>query len=73
MRSRGNTAVCCRHEVDRFARCAHSDLDFRAHGHPLQLAAEDVDEERVATVSAVVADLVPKQAARDADARAIYR
>ena len=57
------------HQIDRLARGAEARFDLRTHRHPVDVAAEHVDEPRVALVAAVVAYALAEQARRDADAR----
>jgi hypothetical protein len=57
--------------MDWLARRAHSDLDLGAHRNPLDLSTEDVNQERVSFVTAVVADGLAEQAARYTDTRPV--
>jgi hypothetical protein len=56
-------------EPDRLARHAHPDLELGADRHPLDEGAEDVDEEGVPLVLAVVPDLAAEEARGDAEAQ----
>ena len=67
----GRHAVRARHQLDGFARRAHSGFNLGADRHPFHETTEGRDEERVAPVAAVVADLVAEETSRDSDARRI--
>jgi hypothetical protein len=54
-------------EPDRVARDAEPDLDLGAHRHPLDERAERVDQEAIALVAAVVANLLAEEAGGDAE------
>jgi hypothetical protein len=56
-------------QPDRLARRAQSNLNFRTHGHPLDLRTEHLNDPRVALVARVVADAFAEQTRRNADAR----
>jgi hypothetical protein len=55
-------------EVDRRTRDPEAQLHLGADGDPLHVLAEDVGEERLALVPAVVPDVLAEQARGDADA-----
>ena len=60
------------HEPDRLARHAETELDLRAHAHPLHVRIERLHQEGVALVAAVEPHLVAEQAGRDADPEPLH-
>jgi hypothetical protein len=56
------------HEPHGLTRRAETDLHLRAHGHPREAGAEEVDDDDVPLVAAVVAHALAEETGRDADA-----